>query len=136
MTLADDSGLEVAALNGEPGVYSARYGGVSTAEGRYRLLLQKLEGVPFHERMARFVCVIAIASPDGRIEAVSGTVAGVIEFAPRGDNGFGYDPVFFLLDRGLTMAELTDQEKNQISHRAVALHNARPILKRWFSTVA
>jgi XTP/dITP diphosphohydrolase len=134
ITLADDSGLEVAALNGEPGVYSARYGGESTADGRNRLLLQKLEGVPFHERMARFVCVIAIAAPNGRIETAAGTVAGVIESAPRGDNGFGYDPVFFLLDRGLTMAELTDQEKNRISHRAVALDYARPILERWFST--
>ncbi len=131
LTLADDSGLEVAALGGEPGVYSARYGGEATAEGRYRLLLRKLEGVPFHERLARFVSVIAIADPIGRVETVEGTVGGVIEFEPRGTGGFGYDPVFLLIDRGVTMAELDPDEKNRISHRAEALRKARPILARW-----
>jgi XTP/dITP diphosphohydrolase len=131
LTLADDSGLEVAALGGEPGVYSARYGGEATAEARYRLLLRKLEGVPFHERLARFVSVIAIADPMGRVETVEGTVGGVIEFEPRGTGGFGYDPVFLLIDRGVTMAELDPDEKNRISHRAEALRKARPILARW-----
>ncbi len=133
-TLADDSGLEVAALQGEPGICSARFGGESTDEGRTRLLLEKLQGVPFHERLARFVCVIAVAEPDGRVETVEGTVGGVIELAPRGTGGFGYDPVFFLLDRGVTMAELDPEEKNMLSHRAEALRKARPLLARWFDT--
>ena len=132
LTLADDSGLEVAALHREPGVYSARYGGEATDQGRTRLLLERLKGVPFHERLARFVCVIAIADPTGRVETVEGTVGGVIEFEPRGTGGFGYDPVFFLLDRGMTMAELDSDEKNWISHRGEALRKARPLLERWF----
>jgi XTP/dITP diphosphohydrolase len=136
LTLADDSGLEVAALNGEPGVYSARYGGETTDAGRIRLLLEKLSGAPFHERLARFVCVIAIATPDDGIETVEGTVGGVIEFSPRGNGGFGYDPVFTLLDRGVTMAELPPEEKNTISHRAVALRKARSLLDSRFGIAA
>lgn len=133
VTLADDSGLEVAALGGEPGIYSARYGSEPTTEGRNQLLLRKLEGVPFHNRLARFVCVIAIAAPDGPTETVEGTVGGVIDFAPRGTHGFGYDPLFYLLDRGVTMAELEPAEKNRISHRAVAMGKAGPLLARWFA---
>ena len=132
LTLADDSGLEVAALHGEPGVYSARYGGSRSDAEHNRLVLEKLEGVPFHERLARFVCVIAIAGPDGRLETVEGTVGGVIDFAPRGSFGFGYDPIFLLLDRGVTMAELPPAEKNQISHRAQAARKARLLLAHWF----
>ena len=133
VTLADDSGLEVAALGGEPGVYSARYGSAPTAEARNQLLLQKLEGVPFHNRLARFVCVIAIAARDRQTETVEGAVGGVIDMTARGTHGFGYDPLFYLLDRGVTMAELTPVEKNQISHRAVAMRKARPLLARWFA---
>lgn len=136
ITLADDSGLEVAALKGEPGVHSARFGGEPTDVGRNRLLLEKLAGVPFHERLARFVCVIAIATPDGRVETVEGSAGGVIEFAPRGTGGFGYDPLFYLLDRGVTMAELPAEVKNQISHRAEALRKARSILLRRLDTHA
>jgi XTP/dITP diphosphohydrolase len=131
-TLADDSGLEVAVLNGAPGVYSARYGGVS---GRAQLeyLLKQLDGVPFHARLARFVCVIALARPAGETEFVEGVLPGVIEFEPRGSGGFGYDPLFYVLDENCTMAELPPERKNEISHRAVAARQARPILERWQS---
>lgn len=129
-TLADDSGLEVAALNGEPGIYSARYGGVRGA-AQLDYLLSKLEGVPFHERVARFVCVIALARPDGVVAFAEGTVSGVIEMAPRGSGGFGYDPLFYVLDKDKTMAELSPEEKNSISHRAMAAHNVRPTLAQW-----
>ncbi|HEY0734596.1 MAG TPA: RdgB/HAM1 family non-canonical purine NTP pyrophosphatase [Herpetosiphonaceae bacterium] len=127
LTLADDSGLEIAALNGAPGVYSARYGGV-TGAAQLALVLKQLEGLPFHERMARFVCVIAIAEPGKTIHFVEGTVPGAIENAPKGTNGFGYDPIFYLLDRGVTMAELPAEEKNRISHRAQAVKKARAVL--------
>ena len=137
LTLADDSGLEVAALDGEPGVHSARYGGADRSDDeRNRLLLERLEGVPFHNRLARFVCVIALATPDGRVETVQGTVGGVIDFAPRGSFGFGYDPIFFLLDRGVTMAELPPAEKNQISHRAQAANKACALLEGWLEPPA
>jgi XTP/dITP diphosphohydrolase len=127
LTLADDSGLEIAALNGAPGVYSARYGGV-TGPAQLALVLKQLEGLPFHERMARFVCVIAIAEAGKAIHFVEGTVPGAIETAPKGTNGFGYDPIFYLLDRGVTMAELPAEEKNRISHRAQAVKKARAVL--------
>jgi XTP/dITP diphosphohydrolase len=130
-TLADDSGLEVAALNGEPGVYSARYGGLK-GEAQLRYLLDKLEGVPFHQRLARFVCVIALARPgDSEPVFVEGTLPGVIEFEMRGTNGFGYDPLFYVLDANRTLAELSDAEKNVISHRAVAAHSAREVIATW-----
>jgi XTP/dITP diphosphohydrolase len=128
LTLADDSGLEIAALNGAPGVYSARYGGVSGPE-QLALVLKQLEGKPFHERMARFVCVIAIAEPGKPVQFVEGTVPGAIEFEPKGTHGFGYDPLFYLLDRGVTMAQLPPEEKNQISHRAQAVKKARTLLR-------
>ncbi len=129
LTLADDSGLEIAALGGAPGVHSARYGGVTGAD-QLQLVLKQLEGRPFHERMARFICVIAIAEPDGTLHFAEGTLPGVIDFAPKGTHGFGYDPIFYLLDRGVTMAELPPAEKNKISHRARAVHAARDILRR------
>jgi non-canonical purine NTP pyrophosphatase, rdgB/HAM1 family len=129
-TLADDSGLEVAALNGEPGVYSARYGGVK-GEAQLRYLLSKLEGVPFHNRLARFVCTIALALPGYETEFVHGTLPGVIEFEPRGSNGFGYDPLFLIIDSNKTLAEMLPEEKNKISHRAQAAKAAREVLARW-----
>jgi XTP/dITP diphosphohydrolase len=127
LTLADDSGLEIAALNGAPGVHSARYGGVTGAE-QLALVLKQLEGKPFHERMARFVCVIALAEPGQPLRFVEGIVPGVIEFEPKGTHGFGYDPIFYLLDRGMTLAELPAEDKNQISHRAQAVKKARSML--------
>jgi XTP/dITP diphosphohydrolase len=130
--LADDSGLEVVALGGEPGVMSHRYAGLNATDAdRNALLLKKLEGVPFHARLARFVCAIALARADGVIEQVEGVLPGVIELAPRGANGFGYDPLFYVLDEHATLAELPLDHKNQISHRALAARAAREVLDRW-----
>jgi XTP/dITP diphosphohydrolase len=128
-TLADDSGLEVDALNGAPGVYSARYAGeeASSAE-RIALLLHNLDGVPLEKRQARFVAVIALASPDGRVRLCRGSVRGVILFAARGAGGFGYDPVFYIPACGCTMAELAEDVKNRISHRARAAQRAAPYI--------
>jgi XTP/dITP diphosphohydrolase len=132
LTLADDSGLEVAALNGEPGVFSHRYAGPDATDAdRNALLLKKLDAVPFHSRLARFVCVIALVRPDGAVELVEGILPGVIELAPRGSNGFGYDPLFYVLDENATLAELPLDRKNQISHRALAARQARGVLERW-----
>jgi XTP/dITP diphosphohydrolase len=131
VTMADDSGLIVDALDGAPGVYSARYGGpaVTTDRERYELLLKNLAAIPQAKRTARFACVVAIAVPGQPIEFAYGTVEGHIADGPRGNNGFGYDPVFLLPD-GRTLAEYTSPEKNQISHRARALQAALPILRR------
>lgn len=132
VTLADDSGLEVDALDGRPGVLSARYAGVDrTDQERVQALLDELAGVPDDKRTARFRCVIAIADTTGRVELMDGTVEGRIGHEPRGENGFGYDPVFLLPERGMTTAELPPDEKNAVSHRAVAARKARTILERW-----
>ena len=132
LTWADDSGLEVDALAGAPGVYSARYGApnASTDAERYRLLLAQLQEVPQAARTARFRCVVALAWPDGRVATAAGICEGRIAEVPRGDNGFGYDPVFLVadFDYALTMAELTAVTKNQISHRAHAAQAARQTL--------
>jgi XTP/dITP diphosphohydrolase len=129
-TLADDSGLEVDALGGEPGTYSARYAGQGASdEDRYRLLLRKLEGVPWEQRTARFRCVIAVATPQGEIRTAEGTCEGIIAFEPKGEHGFGYDPVFYMPEHGQTMAELELEVKNRISHRARAAEGAREILQ-------
>ena len=132
VTLADDSGLEVDALDGRPGVLSARYAGADrTDQERVQALLEELAGVPDDERTARFRCVIAIADTTGRVELVDGTVEGRIGHEPRGKNGFGYDPIFLLPDRGMTTAELPPDEKNTVSHRAMAAQKARTVLERW-----
>ena len=132
VTLADDSGLEVDALGGRPGPLSARYAGPDRTDGeRVQALLQELTGVPDDKRTARFRCVIAIAEPEGRVELVEGTVDGRIAHEPRGENGFGYDPVFLLPDRGVTTAELPPDEKNAVSHRGAAARKARAVLERW-----
>jgi XTP/dITP diphosphohydrolase len=130
-TLADDSGLEVMALDGEPGIRSSRYAGPGASDAdRHRLLLKKLEGVPWEQRQARFRCVIAIASPQGALYTVEGRVTGRITFEPRGEHGFGYDPVFYLPKYGKTMAELEPELKNRVSHRADAARKAIPIIRR------
>ncbi|NPA90060.1 MAG: XTP/dITP diphosphatase [Chloroflexi bacterium] len=130
LTLADDSGLEVDALGGAPGVHSSRYAGPGASDQeRIDKLLRELEGVPEEERTARFRCVIAVATPDGRLCAAQGTVEGIITESPRGEHGFGYDPIFYLPDKGRTMAELLPEEKNRISHRARAAHAIKPLLK-------
>ena len=131
LTLADDSGLEVDALEGAPGVYSARYGGPGgTDEDRYWLLLRNLDRVPPSQRGARFCCVIALVWPDGREATAEGICEGRITRAPRGKNGFGYDPIFWVIERGCTMAELAPEVKSAISHRARAASAARRILER------
>jgi XTP/dITP diphosphohydrolase len=130
-TLADDSGLEVDALNGEPGIYTARYGGAGLDhEGRYRLLLENMQGVAEAERSARFRCVIALATPDGVVGTADGVCEGLIAEEPAGDGGFGYDPVFFLPDRGMTMAQVPSSVKHQISHRGRALKAIEPLLRK------
>ena len=129
LTLADDSGLEVDALNGEPGPLSARYGGPGLSDaGRVQLLLAKLAAVPDAQRTARFVCVIAIAEPAGASHLVRGECHGIIIREPRGTSGFGYDPVFLLPEPGLTLAELSQEQKNTVSHRARAAQQARSVL--------
>lgn len=134
-TLADDSGLEVAYLDGAPGVYTARWALPDPADPHraYGRLLEQLKGVPFHNRIARFVCVIALARPGGATEIVEGALPGLIAEEPRGSYGFAYDPVFYLLDRDLHLAELPPEEKNAISHRAQAAAKARAVLERWLA---
>lgn len=130
LSLADDSGLEVDVLDGAPGVHSARYGGPGASdEDRYRKLLAVLTSVPEGQRSARFRCVIALARPDGTVAIADGTCEGEIGTVPRGEHGFGYDPVFVVEGfHGQTMAELAPDIKNQISHRARAAEAVRPAL--------
>jgi XTP/dITP diphosphohydrolase len=132
LSLADDSGLEVDALGGEPGSLSHRYAGENATDAdRITFLLSKLKNVPEKKRTAQFRCVIAIAAPDGKVELCSGSCRGVITATPRGNQGFGYDPIFFLPELGKTMAELSLEEKNRISHRARAAAKARELLMNW-----
>jgi XTP/dITP diphosphohydrolase len=132
LTLADDSGLEVEALGGEPGVRSARYAGEDATDAqRVAYLLEKLRGVPAENRDARFVCVIAIATPDGEVTLCRGECPGSIVLEPRGERGFGYDPAFLLPDLGLTMAQLPPEIKNRLSHRGRAAGIARQALRRF-----
>ncbi len=129
LTLADDSGLEVDALGGEPGVRSKRYAGENTSDAeRNAFLLARLRDVPAGQRTARFRCAIAIATPDGKLWETDGTCEGEIAFDARGTNGFGYDPIFHVTARGVRMAELSTAEKNRVSHRARAAEKARRIL--------
>lgn len=137
VSLADDSGLEVDALGGAPGVTSARYGGEGLDDrGRCRLLLKALAGVPRPERGARFRCCLAAAAPDGRLASAEGVCEGRILEAPAGGGGFGYDPVFFSREAGRGMAELTPGEKGAVSHRGRALRAIRPLLLERFPEIA
>jgi len=131
LALADDSGLEVDALDGEPGRLSARYAGEGASDrNRNNHLLARLKGVPEDKCSARFRCIIAIATPDGKVELCSGECQGFITFAPRGEHGFGYDPVFYLPELGKTMAELPLTLKNQVSHRGQAARQVFRVLER------
>ncbi|MED4048708.1 XTP/dITP diphosphatase [Priestia megaterium] len=131
--IADDSGLAIDALNGEPGVYSARYAGENKDDNaNIEKVLQKLNDVPFEKRTARFHCALAIAVPGKRTEIVEGTCEGHILEEKRGENGFGYDPVFFVEKWRCSMAELTKEQKNQISHRANALKKLAPLIDAQF----
>ena len=139
-SLADDSGLEVDALDGRPGVLSARYAGADRTDAeRVEALLTELRDVADERRTARFRCVIAIAgrsaiaNGDEEVELAEGAVEGRIVREPRGKSGFGYDPIFLLPERGLTMAELPAGEKHRVSHRGAAARHARAILERWRS---
>lgn len=131
LVLADDSGLEIDYLHGEPGVYSARYLGEDTS---YRIknqnLIERLEGVPDEKRTARFVCVIAAAFPDGRVLTARGTIEGMIGYEERGEGGFGYDPIFWLPECGCSTAELTMEKKNELSHRGKALRAMKEEIKK------
>lgn len=131
MVLADDSGFEVDALNGEPGIYSSRYMGEDTPyEIKNADLLKQCEGVPDEKRGARFVCVIACAYPDGRVETVRGVIEGKLAYEPKGENGFGYDPIFYYPEKGMTTGEMEPEEKNAISHRGQAVRKMAELLKQ------
>lgn len=134
VVLADDSGLEIDCLGGEPGIYSARYLGEETPfDVKSRDFLKRLEGVADEKRKARFVCAIAAVWPDGETVTALGTIEGRIGYELIGDNGFGYDPIFYLPEYGRTAAELSDEEKNAISHRSRALAQMKPeLMKRMF----
>ncbi|NLL75674.1 MAG: XTP/dITP diphosphatase [Clostridiales bacterium] len=131
IVLADDSGLEIDYLNKEPGIYSARYMGEDTS---YRIknanLIERLSGVPDEKRTARFVCAIAADFPNGEVITTRGVIEGRIGYEERGKNGFGYDPIFYLPELGKTTAELSDDDKNSISHRGKALRKIKEELKK------
>jgi XTP/dITP diphosphohydrolase len=131
LTLADDSGLEVDALGGEPGRLSARYAGEGASDkDRVDYLLARLKGVPPEERTARFRCVIAISTPEGEVDFCHGECQGLIALEPKGENGFGYDPVFYIPQLDRTMAELSLEVKNRLSHRGKAARQASRLLKK------
>lgn len=131
IVLADDSGLEIDWLNGEPGVYSARYMGENTSyEIKNWNLIHRLAGVPEEKRTARFACVIAAVLPDGKVLTTRGTMEGHIAYEPAGEGGFGYDPILMLPEYGKTSAEITMEEKNEISHRGKALRAMKECLER------
>ena len=130
-TLADDSGLEIDYLNKEPGIYSSRFMGEDTPYSvKNAELLRRMEGVPDEKRTASFVCAICLVRPDGSSETVKATMEGRVAYKSAGKNGFGYDPIFFLPERGCTSAELSPEEKNEISHRGKALRMMRDILEK------
>jgi len=135
LSMADDSGLEVDALDGEPGIYSARYAGEdATDQMNNSKLLERLKGVPQKKRIARYKCSIALAEPDGWVKVFRGECFGYIAAAPKGNAGFGYDPLFVIPNFSKTVAELKPRIKDKISHRAKAVHQARRIIMRRIET--
>lgn len=130
VVLADDSGLEIDYLNKEPGIYSARYMGEDTS---YHIkntnLIERLDGVPMEKRTARFVCSIAAVLPDGKVLTSRGTIEGYIGYEEKGENGFGYDPIFYVPEFDCTTAQLSPEQKNQVSHRGKALKEMKTLLK-------
>lgn len=135
LAIADDSGLCVEALQGKPGIFSSRFAGENADDAeRCRQLLSQMQDVPLAKRKATFVCAIALANPQGKMQVVEGRCHGLISFFPRGIHGFGFDPIFFLPKLGKTMAELTLEEKNKISHRARALRKIKKILPTFLSS--
>lgn len=132
IVLADDSGLEVDYLNKEPGVYSARYLGEDTSyDIKNQAILDRLSGVPKEKRTARFVCAIAAAMPDGEVLVTRETIEGYIGEKPAGTNGFGYDPIFYVEEYGCSTAELSEEQKNAVSHRGKALRAMKEQLNRY-----
>lgn len=132
LTIADDSGLEVDYLNKEPGVYSARYMGHDTSyDIKNRSIIDRLRGIEGSDRSARFVCAVAAVFPDGREIVTRGTMEGIIAEKPSGENGFGYDPILYLPQLSKSSAELTDEEKNSISHRGEALEKLKKELVKY-----
>ena len=130
IVMADDSGLEIDYLNKEPGIYSARYMGEDTSyDIKNQALLGRLDGVEDAKRTARFVCAIAAAFPDGSTEVVRGTMEGIIGHEIAGENGFGYDPIFYLPEYGCTSAELVPEKKNELSHRGEGLRKMRAVIE-------
>lgn len=131
IVLADDSGLEIDYLNKEPGIYSARYMGEDTPYAiKNQNLIDRLEGVPDEKRTARFVCAIAAAFPDGEVVTTHGVIEGRIGYEEKGSNGFGYDPIFYVPEYGCSTAQLSEEQKNEISHRGKALEAMKPELKK------
>ena len=131
ITLADDSGLEIDYLNKEPGIYSARYMGEDTSyDVKNKNLIDRLDGVPKEKRTARFVCAIAAVLPDGRELVTRQTMEGYIGWEPEGENGFGYDPIFYLDEYGCSSAAISPEQKNAISHRGKALRAMKELLKK------
>lgn len=131
IVLADDSGLEIDFLNKEPGIYSARYLGEDTSYNiKNNIILERLRGVPDEKRTARFVCAIAAVMPDGSVLTSEGTMEGMIAHNIAGENGFGYDPIFYLPECGCTSAEISPEKKNELSHRGKALRAMREQLKK------
>ena len=133
IVLADDSGLEIDYLDKAPGIYSARFAGEDTSyDIKNRILLDRLEGVPDEERTARFVCAVAAVFPDGTSETVRETIEGRIAHEPAGENGFGYDPIFYVPEYECTTAEMSEEQKNELSHRGKALRSMKRILEEKF----
>ena len=133
IVLADDSGLEVDYLDKEPGIYSARYLGETTPYAvKNQNLIDRLEGVPDNKRTARFVCAIAAVLPDGQVVVTRGVIEGRIDYEEKGENGFGYDPIFYVPEYGVTTAQLSVEEKNRVSHRARALETMKLELEKRF----
>lgn len=131
IVLADDSGLVVDYLNGEPGIYSARYLGEDTSyDIKNAKILERMEGVPDDQRTARFVCAMAAIMPDGEVICTEGIMEGLIGYEMKGTNGFGYDPIFYLPEYGMTSSEITPKKKNEISHRGKALRKMQDELKK------
>ena len=137
LALADDSGLEVEALGGKPGVYSARYAGPdANDEMNNRKLLHELKGMPMEKRRARYKCSVALAEPDGNFKITRGECFGLIATSPKGNTGFGYDPIFIIPRYAKTVAELGPKVKDKISHRSEAVYQARRIIMRHVATVS
>lgn len=134
LTLADDSGIEIDVLGGEPGIYSARYGNTAKEddEGRRQLVLKKMKGVPWPERTARFRCVVALATKEGVIGTAEGKVEGFITDEASGQHGFGYDPIFYYPPFDCTLAQLSPEQKHKVSHRGRAARAALPLIEQFY----